>query len=173
MIAILCLYLKRMRGLATFSLFHIQLIANVTLFSEYQIESLIPVVLLVLTIRTIKKSKLFSTTKYPWEFLYIPPTRRLSKLKSSKMPRTETSVLGIIVQTITMNSLPTLPNSGLIKWFWFSPLRRIKKALTVAPSFWRGQYEPDADEMGTILGRFAERLWIQYRSDYSSFESFA
>ena len=47
------------------------------------------------------------------------------------------------------------------------------KILSVAPSFWRGKYEPDANEMGTILGRFAERLWIQYRSDYSSFESFA
>lgn len=65
MIAILCLFLKRMRGLATFSLFHILLITNVILFSEYQIESLIPVVLLVLTIHIIKKSKLFSTTKYP------------------------------------------------------------------------------------------------------------
>lgn len=64
MIAILCLFLKRMRGLATFSLFHILLITNVILFSEYQIESLIPVVLLVLTIRTIKKSKLFSIIKY-------------------------------------------------------------------------------------------------------------
>ena len=47
------------------------------------------------------------------------------------------------------------------------------KVLEVAPSFWRGKYHPDDDEMGTILGRFAERLWIQYRSDYTSFESFA
>lgn len=31
MIAILCLFLKRMRGLATFSLFHILLIANLLL----------------------------------------------------------------------------------------------------------------------------------------------
>ena len=47
------------------------------------------------------------------------------------------------------------------------------KALTIEPSFWRGKYQPNADEMGTILGRFAERLWIQYRSEYTSFESFA
>lgn len=44
--------------------------------------------------------------------------------------------------------------------------------LVVEPSFWIGKYIPDADEMGTILGRFSERLWIQYRSEYTSFESF-
>ena len=33
MIAVLCLFLKRMRGLATFSLFHILLIANLLLFA--------------------------------------------------------------------------------------------------------------------------------------------
>ncbi len=47
------------------------------------------------------------------------------------------------------------------------------KSLSVEPSFWRGKYQPDTDEKGTILGRFAERLWIQYRCDYTSFESFA
>ena len=34
MIAILCLFLKRMRGLATFSLFHILLSAKIILSSE-------------------------------------------------------------------------------------------------------------------------------------------
>ena len=47
------------------------------------------------------------------------------------------------------------------------------KTLSVEPSFWKGQYKPVADEMGTIMGRFAERLWIQYRGEYTSFESFA
>ena len=47
------------------------------------------------------------------------------------------------------------------------------KTLAVEPSFWKGQYKPVADEMGTIMGRFAERLWIQYRGEYPSFESFA
>ena len=40
-------------------------------------------------------------------------------------------------------------------------------------TFWNGQYKPSDDEKGTIMGRFAERLWIDYRSQYSSFESFA
>lgn len=47
------------------------------------------------------------------------------------------------------------------------------KTLSVEPSFWKGKYKPVADEMGTIMGRFAERLWIQYRGEYTSFESFA
>ena len=47
------------------------------------------------------------------------------------------------------------------------------KVLVVEPSFWKGKYKPNADEMGTIMGRFAERLWIQFRGDYTSFESFA
>ena len=47
------------------------------------------------------------------------------------------------------------------------------RILTVAPSYWTGKYKPNADEMGTILGRFSERLWIQYRSEITSFESFA
>lgn len=47
------------------------------------------------------------------------------------------------------------------------------KTLSVEPSFWKGKYKPIADEMGTIMGRFAERLWIQYRGEYTSFESFA
>lgn len=47
------------------------------------------------------------------------------------------------------------------------------KMLSVEPSFWKGEYKPVADEMGTIMGRFAERLWIQYRGEYTSFESFA
>lgn len=44
------------------------------------------------------------------------------------------------------------------------------KTLSVEP---KGKYKPVADEMGTIMGRFAERLWIQYRGEYTSFESFA
>ena len=47
------------------------------------------------------------------------------------------------------------------------------KMLSVVPSFWKGKYKPVSDEMGTIMGRFAERLWIQYRGEYTSFESFA
>lgn len=47
------------------------------------------------------------------------------------------------------------------------------KTLTVEPSFWKRKYKPVADEMGTIMGRFAERLWIQYRDEYTSFESIA
>lgn len=45
------------------------------------------------------------------------------------------------------------------------------KELVVTPSFWEGKPVPTDDEFGTIMGRFSERLWIQYRSRYSSFES--
>jgi len=45
------------------------------------------------------------------------------------------------------------------------------KELEVTPSYWKGSDKPTADDYGTILGRFAERLWIQYRGDISSFDS--
>ena len=45
--------------------------------------------------------------------------------------------------------------------------------LVVKPSYWKGHTAPTEDEEGTIMGRFAERLWIQYRNQYSSFDSFA
>lgn len=47
------------------------------------------------------------------------------------------------------------------------------KELEVIPSYWKGHDVPTADDYGTILGRFAERLWIQYRGDWSSLESIA
>ncbi len=45
--------------------------------------------------------------------------------------------------------------------------------LTVEPSYWEGKSSPSDEEKGIILGRFAERLWVQYRAYFSSFESFA
>lgn len=46
------------------------------------------------------------------------------------------------------------------------------KELMVTPSYWIGKEIPTKDEYGTILGRFSERLWIQYRNDMDSFSSF-
>ena len=43
--------------------------------------------------------------------------------------------------------------------------------LSVCPTYWNGRPVPTGDEIGTIMGRFSERLWIQYRADFSSFES--
>lgn len=45
------------------------------------------------------------------------------------------------------------------------------QSLEVVPSYWRNQTIPTPEDYGTILGRFAERLWIQYRDDISSFVS--
>ena len=44
--------------------------------------------------------------------------------------------------------------------------------LFVTPCYWNNKPEPSYEEKGTIMGRFAERLWIQYRDYYTSFESF-
>jgi hypothetical protein len=44
--------------------------------------------------------------------------------------------------------------------------------LVVFPVYWNNRPEPSYEEKGTIMGRFAERLWIQYRDYYTSFESF-
>lgn len=46
------------------------------------------------------------------------------------------------------------------------------KELTVTTSYWKGKDVPTDDEKGTILGRFSERLWIQYKKDLSSFVSY-
>lgn len=46
------------------------------------------------------------------------------------------------------------------------------KELTVTPSYWTGKDIPTNDDNGTILGRFSERLWIQYKNDLSSFVSY-
>lgn len=46
------------------------------------------------------------------------------------------------------------------------------KELTVTPSYWKGKDVPTDDEKGTILGRFCERLWNQYKNDLSSFVSY-
>lgn len=43
--------------------------------------------------------------------------------------------------------------------------------LEVKPSYWTGNDKPTDADYGTILGRFAERLWIQYRDDTISFNS--
>lgn len=43
--------------------------------------------------------------------------------------------------------------------------------LEVKPAYWDGHDKPTKSDYGTILGRFAERLWIQYRSDITSFNS--
>lgn len=45
------------------------------------------------------------------------------------------------------------------------------KSLEVVPSYWKNHNKPTPNDYGTILGRFAERLWIQYRDDISSFVS--
>lgn len=39
------------------------------------------------------------------------------------------------------------------------------------PAYWSGSDEPSEADYGTILGRFAERLWIQFRCDITSFNS--
>ncbi len=46
------------------------------------------------------------------------------------------------------------------------------KELEVFSSYWNGKEIPTKADYGTILGRFAERLWIQYCDDLKSFESF-
>lgn len=43
--------------------------------------------------------------------------------------------------------------------------------LEVKASYWTGKEVPTAADYGTILGRFAERLWIQYREDITSSNS--
>lgn len=43
--------------------------------------------------------------------------------------------------------------------------------LEVKPGYWTGKDKPTNADYGTILGRFAERLWIQYRDDITSFNS--
>ena len=44
--------------------------------------------------------------------------------------------------------------------------------LTIQPNYWKGKSEPSDEDNGIITGRFAERLWTQYRGEFESFESF-
>lgn len=43
--------------------------------------------------------------------------------------------------------------------------------LSVTPRYWSGTQRPSSEEYGTILGRFCERLFVQYYDVISSFNS--